>query len=71
MLNWGSHTEGAIQLVKARGKKQLKTKIGLGLFTAVRTQMVCLFSIRHIINLPVTTNETTRLSTASRQEQLL
>ncbi|KAI2779388.1 hypothetical protein F4815DRAFT_493989 [Daldinia loculata] len=40
MLNWGSHTEGAIQLVKARGKKQLKTKIGLGLFTAVRTQMI-------------------------------
>lgn len=40
MLNWGSHTEGAIQLVKARGKKQLKTKIGLALFTAVRTQMI-------------------------------
>ncbi|KAF3066335.1 hypothetical protein GL218_09141 [Daldinia childiae] len=40
MLNWGSHTEGAIQLVKARGKKQLKTKIGLGLFIAVRTQMI-------------------------------
>ncbi|KAI1371010.1 hypothetical protein F4677DRAFT_450843 [Hypoxylon crocopeplum] len=40
MLNWGSHTEGAIQLVKARGKKQLKTKVGLQLFTAVRTQMI-------------------------------
>ncbi|KAI1656063.1 hypothetical protein F4813DRAFT_391046 [Daldinia decipiens] len=40
MLNWGSHTEGAIQLVKARGKKQLKTKTGLGLFIAVRTQMI-------------------------------
>ncbi|KAI0098443.1 hypothetical protein F4814DRAFT_443117 [Daldinia grandis] len=40
MLNWGSHTEGAIQLVKARGKKQLNTKIGLGLFIAVRTQMI-------------------------------
>ncbi|KAL7620036.1 hypothetical protein AAE478_010585 [Parahypoxylon ruwenzoriense] len=40
MLNWGSHTEGAIQLVKARGKKQLKTKIGLQLFVAVRTQMI-------------------------------
>ncbi|KAI0845340.1 hypothetical protein F5Y00DRAFT_246362 [Daldinia vernicosa] len=40
MLNWGSHTEGAIQLVKARGKEQLKTKTGLGLFIAVRTQMI-------------------------------
>ncbi|KAI8965534.1 hypothetical protein F5Y11DRAFT_294155 [Daldinia sp. FL1419] len=40
MLNWGSHTEGAIQIVKARGKKQLKTKAGLGLFIAVRTQMI-------------------------------
>lgn len=45
MLNWGSHTEGAIQLVKARGKKQLKTKIGIQLFIAVRTQMVCHVSI--------------------------
>jgi hypothetical protein len=40
MLAWGSHTEGAIQLVKARGKKQVKTQTGLGLFIAVRTQMV-------------------------------
>lgn len=40
MLAWGSHTEGAIQLVKARGKKQVKTRTGLGLFIAVRTQMV-------------------------------
>ncbi|KAI0118091.1 hypothetical protein F4776DRAFT_635104 [Hypoxylon sp. NC0597] len=40
MLNWGSHTEGAIQLVKARGKKQLKTEVGLTLFLAVRTQMI-------------------------------
>ncbi|KAI0836164.1 hypothetical protein F5Y06DRAFT_111027 [Hypoxylon sp. FL0890] len=40
MLNWGSHTEGAIQLVKARGKKQLKTETGLMLFIAVRTQMI-------------------------------
>lgn len=40
MLAWGSHTEGAIQLVKARGKKQLRTKVGLLLFIAVRTQMV-------------------------------
>ncbi|KAI1338099.1 hypothetical protein F5Y15DRAFT_131226 [Xylariaceae sp. FL0016] len=40
MLNWGSHTEGAIQLVKARGKSQLNTKTGLQLFIAVRTQMI-------------------------------
>lgn len=40
MLAWGSHTEGAIQLVRARGKKQLRTKVGLHLFIAVRTQMI-------------------------------
>ncbi|KAI1385234.1 uncharacterized protein F4822DRAFT_432083 [Hypoxylon trugodes] len=40
MLNWGSHTEGAIQLVRARGKKQLKSNVGLALFAAVRTQMI-------------------------------
>lgn len=40
MLAWGSHIEGAIQLVKARGKKQVKTRTGLSLFIAVRTQMV-------------------------------
>ncbi|KAH8645660.1 hypothetical protein BX600DRAFT_444226 [Xylariales sp. PMI_506] len=39
-LSWGSHTEGAIQLVKQRGRKQLRTKTGLTLFIAVRTQMV-------------------------------
>ncbi|KAH6614770.1 hypothetical protein B0J18DRAFT_374452 [Chaetomium sp. MPI-SDFR-AT-0129] len=39
-LAWGSHTEGAIQLVKARGRAQLKTKVGLQLFIAVRTQLI-------------------------------
>lgn len=39
-LAWGSHIEGAIQLVRARGRKQLRTKIGLTMFIAVRTQMV-------------------------------
>jgi hypothetical protein len=39
-MSWGSHIEGAIQLVKARGRKQLKTKAGLQLFIAVRTQMI-------------------------------
>ncbi|GJC77758.1 white-opaque regulator 2 [Colletotrichum liriopes] len=40
MFAWGSHIEGAIQLVKARGRKQLRTKTGLLLFIAVRTQMI-------------------------------
>lgn len=40
MLAWGSHTEGAINIVKERGREQLKTKSGLILFIAVRTQMV-------------------------------
>ena len=40
MLAWGSHIEGAIQLVKSRGRKQLRTKMGLSLFIAVRTQLV-------------------------------
>ncbi|KAI8627585.1 hypothetical protein F5Y19DRAFT_172627 [Xylariaceae sp. FL1651] len=39
MFNWGSHIDGAVQIVKARGKKQIKTKIGLQLFIAVRTLM--------------------------------
>ncbi|KAL2151550.1 hypothetical protein VTH82DRAFT_6648 [Thermothelomyces myriococcoides] len=39
-LAWGSHVEGAIQLVKARGRSQLKTKLGLQLFIAVRVQVV-------------------------------
>ncbi|GAP89864.2 putative negative acting factor [Rosellinia necatrix] len=38
-FNWGSHIEGAIQLVQARGRKQIKTRIGLQLFIAVRTLM--------------------------------
>jgi hypothetical protein len=37
---WGSHVEGAIQIVKARGRRQLRTKTGLNLFIAVRTQLV-------------------------------
>ena len=39
-LAWGSHIDGAVQLVKQRGRKQLRTKNGLILFIAVRTQMV-------------------------------
>ncbi|KAK0610468.1 hypothetical protein B0T17DRAFT_620944 [Bombardia bombarda] len=37
---WGSHIEGAIQLVKARGRKQLRTKTGLQLFVMVRRQLI-------------------------------
>lgn len=44
MLAWGTHTEGAIQLVKGRGREQFQTKIGRDLFTCVRTQMVCYFA---------------------------
>ncbi|PHH67650.1 hypothetical protein CDD82_1244 [Ophiocordyceps australis] len=39
-LAWGTHTEGAIQLTRARGRKQLRTKLGLAMFIAVRTQMI-------------------------------
>ncbi|KAK4664452.1 uncharacterized protein QC763_505650 [Podospora pseudopauciseta] len=37
---WGSHVEGAVQLVKARGKKQLKSKLGVQLFVVVRSQLI-------------------------------
>ncbi|EKJ73984.1 hypothetical protein NXS19_010267 [Fusarium pseudograminearum] len=40
MLAWGSHIEGAINLVKSRDKRQIKTKTGLALFVATRTQMI-------------------------------
>ncbi|ROT42725.1 hypothetical protein SODALDRAFT_269630 [Sodiomyces alkalinus F11] len=40
MFAWGSHIEGAIQLVKVRGRKQLRTRTGFLLFIAVRTQMI-------------------------------
>ncbi|CAG8954880.1 hypothetical protein HYFRA_00008567 [Hymenoscyphus fraxineus] len=37
---WYSHVNGAIQIVRMRGKKQLRTKVGQSLFQVVRTQMV-------------------------------
>ncbi|KLU84583.1 hypothetical protein MAPG_03623 [Magnaporthiopsis poae ATCC 64411] len=40
MFAWGSHIEGAVQIVKARGRNQLRSKLGLLLFIAVRTQMI-------------------------------
>lgn len=42
ILAWGSHIEGAIHLVRARGSKQFQTKVGRDMFIAVRTQMVSL-----------------------------
>ncbi|KAF4632022.1 hypothetical protein G7Y89_g6105 [Cudoniella acicularis] len=36
---WFSHVDGAVTLVKLRGKKQLRTKVGHALFQVVRTQM--------------------------------
>ncbi|RDL31790.1 Zn2 DNA-binding protein [Venustampulla echinocandica] len=36
---WYSHIDGAVQIVKLRGKKQLRTKVGNALFQVVRTQM--------------------------------
>jgi hypothetical protein len=40
VMAWGSHIDGAVQLVKMRGKKQCRTKTGHALFLTVRTQMV-------------------------------
>jgi hypothetical protein len=37
---WYSHVDGAVQLVKMRGTKQLRTKVGYSLFVSVRNQMV-------------------------------
>jgi hypothetical protein len=38
-MAWYSHVDGAVQLVKMRGKKQLRTKVGNSLFQYVRAQM--------------------------------
>ncbi|KOS18148.1 Uncharacterized protein ESCO_002595 [Escovopsis weberi] len=40
MFAWGSHIEGAVQLVEGRGPEQFQTKIGIAMFIAVRTQMI-------------------------------
>ncbi|KFX91973.1 hypothetical protein V490_05618 [Pseudogymnoascus sp. VKM F-3557] len=39
MAAWGSHIDGAVMLVKLRGKKQLRTRVGNALFIAVRNLM--------------------------------
>ncbi|KAG4436391.1 hypothetical protein IFR05_008114 [Cadophora sp. M221] len=44
-MAWYSHVDGAVQLVRMRGKKQLRTKAGYSLFRAVRQQMlICALS---------------------------
>lgn len=40
LMGWGSHVDGAVALIRMRGKKQLRTAVGKGLFITVRTQMV-------------------------------
>lgn len=37
---WGLHTDGAVALIKMRGKEQLENDQSRRLFLAVRTQMV-------------------------------
>ena len=39
-LAWASHIDGATEIARMRGKKQLRTKIGQSLFMCVRTLMV-------------------------------
>ncbi|OAQ59455.1 negative acting factor [Pochonia chlamydosporia 170] len=39
-MAWGLHVDGAVQLVKERGPEQLRSKSGLDLFIAARTQMI-------------------------------
>lgn len=41
MLAWGTHADGAIELIKGRGRQQFQTKQGRDLWVAVRTQAVC------------------------------
>ena len=38
--SWAKHIEGAIKIAQARGRNQLRTRTGLMLFIAVRTQLI-------------------------------
>lgn len=40
MLAWRTHIEGAIQLVRSRGKEMVRSKVSLLLFNAVRMQII-------------------------------
>lgn len=48
MLHWNSHVEGAIELIKLRGKKDLNLRVGLDLFITVRAQMVRPLAFVHV-----------------------
>ena len=39
-LAWGTHVQGAVNVVQSRGKRQFRSETGLQLFIAVRVQMV-------------------------------
>jgi len=66
----GSHIEGAIQLVMSRGREQLRTKTGLLLFIAVRTQMVRISHTRRR-RVPVQTDTRQIVQTLSRSKNPL
>jgi hypothetical protein len=46
-LAWGSHIEGAVEIAKARGLSQVRTKLGMQLFVAVRGQLVSTRATRY------------------------
>ncbi|KAF2998539.1 hypothetical protein E8E13_005034 [Curvularia kusanoi] len=48
--NWNKHTQGALALIRIRGKKQLDTVIGRQLFTQV-ANIICVDSLRSGIRL--------------------
>jgi hypothetical protein len=37
---WGRHIDGSTAIVRLRGSEQLRTRLGIGLFTQARTQAV-------------------------------
>ncbi|KID98611.1 negative acting factor, partial [Metarhizium majus ARSEF 297] len=45
LVAWYSHIEAAVRIVKARGSKQLRTKVGSDMFVAVRTFMFCVRTV--------------------------
>lgn len=43
MLAWRSHIDGAVHIIKTRGRDEMcRTRLGSLLFTAVRHHLVCL-----------------------------
>lgn len=43
MVRWADHIEGAMALIKLRGSEQLRSPVGLELFTQLRGQYVSPF----------------------------